>query len=98
MSTTQATPKATTTTRIAPLYRVLIHNDPITTFEFVHRVLQEIFKKKELEAMRIADEAHMTGIALVDVMGLEEAEFRVDQAKSLARANKFPLRFTIEPE
>jgi len=42
--------------------------------------------------------AHTREIALVDVMGLEEAEFRVEQAHSLSRTAHYPLTFTIEPE
>ena len=43
-------------------------------------------------------EAHRTGVALVAVLGWEQAEHRVGQAHSLARTRKYPLTFTIEPE
>ena len=42
--------------------------------------------------------AHNTGVALVTVLPLEEAELRTEQAHSLARTQKFPLTFTYEPE
>lgn len=95
---TKNRPRARTTARIAPRYRVLIHNDDVTPFNFVENVLVEFFKKLPPDAQGIALEAHRSGLALVDVMGLEEAEFRVDRAHGLARANKYPLTFTIEPE
>jgi len=95
---TVTTPKAASTTRLAPRYRVIIHNDDVTPFDFVEFVLADFFKKIQIEAQRIALEAHRTGVALVDVMGLEEAEFRVERAHALARTNHFPLTFTIEPE
>jgi ATP-dependent Clp protease adapter protein ClpS len=42
--------------------------------------------------------AHFTGLAYVQTVGLEEAKYRVGQAHGLARANGYPLTFTIEPE
>jgi ATP-dependent Clp protease adaptor protein ClpS len=84
--------------QLAPLYKVLIHNDDVTTMEFVVRVLQEIFKKPLQEAVEIMLTAHETGVALVAVLPLEQAELRVDQAKAIARAAKYPLMLTYEPE
>jgi ATP-dependent Clp protease adapter protein ClpS len=43
-------------------------------------------------------EAHHTGVALVCVEPLEQAEFHVDRAHALARGAKYPLTFTYEPE
>jgi ATP-dependent Clp protease adapter protein ClpS len=43
-------------------------------------------------------EAHHSGVAFVAAYALEQAEFRVDQAHSVARTHKFPLTFTYEPE
>ena len=85
-------------TRLAPLYKVLIHNDDVTTMEFVIYVLQEVFKKPLQEAVEIMLTAHETGVALVAVLPLEQAELRVDQAKAIARAAKYPLALTYEPE
>ncbi len=93
-----ATPTAQTTPRLAPRYRVLIHNDDVTPMDFVVQVLTRFFKKEATEAIDIMLEAHSRDVALVDIMGLEEAEFRVDQAHSLARGAKYPLSFSIEPE
>ncbi|MCY3021289.1 MAG: ATP-dependent Clp protease adaptor ClpS [Planctomycetota bacterium] len=86
------------TPRLAPLYRVLIHNDDVTPMGLVVHVLMSVFKKNSAEATDIMLEAHHTGVALVVVLPLEEAELRVDQAHALARTEKFPLTLTIEPE
>ena len=91
-------PMAHTTQRLAPLYRVLIHNDDVTPMEFVVYVLMEVFKKNIQDAAEIMIVAHKTGIALVTVLPLEQAELRSQQAHSLARTQKFPLMFTYEPE
>lgn len=99
---TERRPEIKTTTkervRHAPMYRVLIHNDDVTTFQFVIDILTGVFKKETEEADDIAMEAHRKGVALVSVMPLEIAELRVDQAKSKARTAKYPLTFSYEPE
>jgi ATP-dependent Clp protease adaptor protein ClpS len=88
-----------TETRLAPLYRVLIHNDDKTTMDFVIYVLRTVFTQlTEEDAIAVMLEAHHTGVALVCVETLEQAEFHVDQAHSLARGAKYPLTFTYEPE
>jgi ATP-dependent Clp protease adaptor protein ClpS len=85
-------------TRLTPRYKVLIHNDDVTPMELVVQVLQEVFKKSIFESTQIMLKAHFTGVALVTVLPLEEAELRVDQAHSMARARNYPLTFSIEPE
>lgn len=91
-------PETGTEAALAPLYRVLIHNDDLTPMNFVVDVLTEFFQKSETEAETIMITAHHTGVAHVATLPLEEAEFRVDQAHSKARAAKYPLTFTYEPE
>ncbi|MCW8133302.1 MAG: ATP-dependent Clp protease adaptor ClpS [Planctomycetota bacterium] len=85
-------------TRLTPKYRVMIHNDDVTPMDFVVETLCGVFRKSFEEAATIMLEAHHGQVALVSVLPLEEAEFRVDRAHSLARARKFPLTFTLEPE
>ena len=99
MSTqTVAEPVAGSETKLAPLYRVLIHNDDVTPMDFVVRVLQEIFRLDQTRSIAVMLEAHTKGVAHVVTEPLEQAEFHVDQARSLSRARHFPLTFTIEPE
>lgn len=84
--------------RPAPRYKVFVHNDDVTPMLFVVHVLTGIFG---LETQRAADvmlEAHTNGVAFVIALPLEQAEFRVEQAHSLARASRYPLTFTYEPE
>ncbi len=83
--------------RLAPMYRVLIHNDEVTPMEYVVQILNDVFRKSKTEAVGIMLTAHHSGVALVAVLPLEEAEFRVDRAHSLARTRKYPLTFTYEP-
>jgi ATP-dependent Clp protease adaptor protein ClpS len=87
-----------TASRLVPMFRVMIHNDPVTPMDFVVAILRVVFRKEGQEAVAIMMEAHNSNVALVTVLPLEEAEHRVDRAHSLARTAKFPLTFTLEPE
>jgi len=84
--------------RHAPMYRVFIHNDDVTPMDFVVHILRANFQKPEEEAIQIMLKAHHSKVAHVATLPLEQAEFRVDQCHSLARARKFPLKFTYELE
>jgi ATP-dependent Clp protease adaptor protein ClpS len=81
-----------------PQYRVLVHNDPVTTMDFVVGVLVQVFGRSVEQAVEIMFAAHTSDVALVVVLPLEQAELRIEQAHSLARARHFPLTFTCEPE
>ena len=83
---------------LAPRWKVLLHNDEVTTFEFVTGLLIEVFQKEPTEALRLTREVHDTGVALITVTTQERAELYVEQVRSLARPRGFPLTATIEPE
>jgi ATP-dependent Clp protease adaptor protein ClpS len=97
MSAVDPQPDTIKDVSLAPLWRVLIHNDDRTPFGFVMGVLVEIFKLSAERSYAITLEAHNGGVALVVVEPREHAEFHVEQAHSLARARKYPLTLTIEP-
>jgi ATP-dependent Clp protease adaptor protein ClpS len=79
-------------------FRVIIHNDDVTPFDFVIAVLCTIFELTSRRATQITYEAHTTGNALVTVLPYEEAHRRVYNAQSAAREFGYPLSFTIEPD
>jgi ATP-dependent Clp protease adaptor protein ClpS len=91
-------PKTTTETRLAPLYRVIIHNDDVTPMGVVVGVLRLVFPMHLSleEAIAVMLEAHNTGVALVCVETLEQAEFHVAKAHGLAREETCPLTFSME--
>lgn len=91
-------PTADSVPQLAPLYRVLIHNDDVTPMDFVVNVLRGVFRLDPGRAHDVMMEAHTGGVAHVVTEPLEQAEFHVDQTRSLARARRFPLTFSIEPE
>lgn len=84
-------------TGLAPQWKVILHNDEITTFEFVIELLITLFRKDAREALRLTNEVHNSGSALIVVTYLERAELYVEQVRSLARGRGYPLVATMEP-
>jgi ATP-dependent Clp protease adaptor protein ClpS len=85
-------------TELEPPFRVLIHNDDITPFDFVVAVLRAVFYLSGRDALAITTRAHLTGLAYVMTLPFEEAKYRVGKAHTLARSAGYPLTFSIEPE
>jgi ATP-dependent Clp protease adaptor protein ClpS len=95
---TKVDPVTDEKTKLAPLHRVIIHNDDVTPMDFVIHVLTSIFALGTIQSIKVMWEAHTTGAAHVVTEPLERAEFHVEQAHSMARGRKYPLTFSIEPE
>jgi ATP-dependent Clp protease adaptor protein ClpS len=85
-------------TELEPPFRVLIHNDDVTPFDFVIAVLRSVFYLSGREALAITTRAHLTGRAYVMTLPYEEAKYRVGKAHGLARAAGYPLTFSLEPD
>ena len=67
----------------SPKYKVLLHNDPVNSMEYVTISLREVVPQlSEQDAIAIMLEAHNTGIGLVIVCDLEPAEFYSESLKS----------------
>jgi ATP-dependent Clp protease adaptor protein ClpS len=81
-----------------PLYRVIIHNDNVTTMDFVIKVLVKIFFLNAPEAETVMYAAHTKGSAYVQTLPKTEAQKRINAAHFAAGMVGFPLRFTMEPE
>lgn len=76
--------------------RVLVHNDDVTPYDFVILILRQVFGLSPSQAERVTLRAHVTGVAHVMTLPVEEAKHRVGRAHALARQAGFPLSFTIE--
>ena len=77
----------------SPRYKVLLHNDPVNTMEYVVSTLRQVVPSlSEQDAIAVMLEAHNTGVGLVIVCDLEPAEFYCEtlQAKGLTSS--------LEPE
>ena len=67
----------------SPKYKVLLHNDPINSMEYVTIALREVVPQlSEQDAISIMLEAHNTGVGLVIICDLEPAEFYSESLKS----------------
>jgi ATP-dependent Clp protease adaptor protein ClpS len=85
--------KPSTIRKIAPRYRVLLHNDDFNSMEFVVQVLmQTVSSITQPQAVSIMMEAHSNGIALVITCAQEHAEFYCETMKNHG------LQSTIEPD
>ncbi|NJK35692.1 MAG: ATP-dependent Clp protease adapter ClpS [Oscillatoriales cyanobacterium SM2_2_1] len=79
--------------KIAPRYRVLLHNDDYNTMEHVVQSLMQVVNGlTQPQAVDIMMEAHSAGVALVITCVQEHAEFYCDGLKSKG------LTSTIEPD
>ena len=77
----------------SPRYKVLLHNDPVNSMEYVVETLRQVVPSlSEQDAIAVMLEAHNTGVGLVIVCDLEPAEFYCETLKAKG------LTSTIEPE
>jgi ATP-dependent Clp protease adaptor protein ClpS len=79
--------------KTSPRYKVLLHNDPVNTMEYVVLTLQQVVPSlSEQDAIAVMLETHNTGVGLVIVCDIEPAEFYCETLKAKG------LTSTIEPE
>lgn len=77
-------------------FKVLLLNDDYTTMDFVVRILKEVFKKSEVEAISIMRTVHEEGKGVCGVYPAELAETKVSIVHARARSEGFPLRCVME--
>ncbi len=80
------------------LYRVLLHDDQVTPYDFVIMTLVRFFQLDSYQAELITWTAHNSGSALVAVLPLNDAQRRIGRAQFAAGLEGYPLTFTVEPE
>ena len=77
----------------SPRYKVLLHNDPVNTMEYVVTTLRQVVPSlSEQDAIAVMLETHNTGVGLVIVCDIEPAEFYSETLKAKG------LSSSIEPE
>jgi ATP-dependent Clp protease adaptor protein ClpS len=90
---TETIQRTSTVRKIAPRYRVLLHNDDYNSMEYVVQSLMEVVNSvTQPQAVDIMMAAHNDGCALVITCVQEHAEFYCEGLKSKG------LISTIEPE
>jgi len=82
---------------IPSMYKVILYNDNVTTFDFVTDVLVHIFHKTTEEASEITRNIHEKGKGIAGAPYTREiAEEKVHETHMFARRNGFPLTATFE--
>ncbi|MEB3338067.1 MAG: ATP-dependent Clp protease adapter ClpS [Leptolyngbyaceae bacterium] len=82
-----------TARKIAPRYRVLLHNDDFNSMEYVVQALMHtVASLTQPQAVNIMMEAHTNGMALVITCAQEHAEFYCETLQGHG------LSSTIEPD
>ncbi len=69
--------------KVSPKYKVLLHNDPVNTMDYVVETLRQVVPQlSEQDALKIMLDTHNNGIGLVIVCDLEPAEFYSESLKA----------------
>tara|TARA_B100000700_G_scaffold28385_1_gene27073 strand:+ start:1842 stop:2213 length:372 start_codon:yes stop_codon:yes gene_type:complete len=69
--------------KVSPKYKVLLHNDPINTMDYVVEILRQVVPQlSEQDALNIMLETHNNGVGLVIICDLEPAEFYSESLKA----------------
>lgn len=83
--------------QVPKMYKVILHNDNTTTFEFVIEVLCRIFHRTVEDAIELTKQIHVQGYGIAGAPYTHEvAEEKTIETKMLAQANGFPLVATFE--
>jgi len=88
--------------RPAPQYHVILHNDDFHTYQYVVRMLVQLFRKTIEQAFQHACEVDTAGVTIVDTTTLERAELKRDQILAFGKdpelqASPGSMCATIEP-
>ena len=81
-----------------PMFKVIYLNDNQTTVEFVIETLMNFFDYTPDTAVKITQDIHEAGSAIVAILPYEVAEQKGIEVTVHARSNNYPLQVKLEPE
>jgi len=81
-----------------PMFKIIYLNDNQTTMEFVIETLLSFFDYTADTALKITQDIHEAGSAVVAVLPYEVAEQKGIEVTVHARSNNYPLQIKLEPE
>lgn len=81
-----------------PMFKVIYLNDNQTSMEFVIETLIDFFSYTAQTAVKITEDIHNEGAAVVAVLPYEIAEQKGIEVTLCARTNNYPLQIKLEPE
>ena len=79
-------------------FHVVMHNDDVTTMEFVVHVLRIVFLKSVEQATELMLDIHHKGEAIVGTYTYDTAMSKASKAMQMADEEGFPLRISLQPE
>lgn len=79
-------------------WTIFVHNDDVTPYQFVIDTLDRLFDLSGEIAETVTWEAHSKGVAPVCNRPQSEAKQLISDAHALARAQSYPLTFSMEPK
>ena len=77
-------------------YDVIFLNDEITTYDFVIKVLKQIFHKTNEQAVALTKQIHEKGSGIVGTYLYEIAEQKGIETTMLAREEGYPLQVKVQ--
>jgi ATP-dependent Clp protease adaptor protein ClpS len=98
MSHTETITKPVIGLQEPPMFKIIYLNDNQTTMEFVVDTLISFFNYTAETALKITDDIHKDGSAVVAVLQYEVAEQKGIEVTVHARSNNYPLQVKLEPE
>jgi len=81
-----------------PMFKVIYLNDNQTSMEFVIETLLDFFNYTPDTAVKITQDIHEQGSAVVAVLPYEVAEQKGIEVTVSARSQNYPLQVKLEPE
>lgn len=87
-----------TTIKEPPMFKVIYLNDNQTSMEFVIETLLEFFNYTPDTALKITQDIHEMGAAVVAILPYEIAEQKGIEVTISARSQNYPLQVKLEPE
>jgi ATP-dependent Clp protease adaptor protein ClpS len=77
-------------------YDVILLNDDVTTYDFVIKVLKQIFHKTDEQAIALTKHIHEKGSGVVGTYLYEIAEQKGIETTLLAREEGYPLQVKVQ--
>ena len=77
-------------------YDVILLNDEVTTYDFVIKVLKQIFHKSDEQAIALTKHIHEKGSGVVGTYLYEIAEQKGIETTLLAREAGYPLQVKVQ--
>jgi ATP-dependent Clp protease adaptor protein ClpS len=81
-----------------PMFKIIYLNDNQTPMDFVIETLIDSFNYNPQTAVKITEDIHNLGSAVVAVLPYEVAEQKGIEVTVCARSNNYPLQIKLEPE